>query len=60
MTDYEALLEQLRNGEIEEFVVNNIDFTAFHKVWQGYSFQNQIRGEATRGGVVTYKRLETK
>ncbi|QBO36653.1 hypothetical protein EQG49_09305 [Periweissella cryptocerci] len=59
MVDYEVLLEQVRSGEITEFVVNNADFPAFHKVWQGYSYQNQIRGEATRGGVVTYTRLET-
>ncbi|MBM7544943.1 hypothetical protein [Periweissella beninensis] len=56
MSDYFELLEKLRQQEIDEFVVEVNDFTAFHKIWQTYQYQNQIKGEAARGGKITYRR----
>lgn len=52
--DYEEMLEQLRSGELEEFVLEAKDFKAFYEVWRNYPYQNAIRGVAARGGVVTY------
>lgn len=52
--DYENLLNQLRQGELSEFVVEAKDFKAFYEVWRNYPYQNAIRGVADRGGVITY------
>jgi|GEM_PF-663172 len=52
--DYEQLLNQLRNGELSEFVLEAKDFKVFYEVWRNYPYQNAIRGIADRGGTVTY------
>lgn len=54
MTDYYALLEAVREGKQAEFKVEVSEFPAFHAVWQSYPYQNQIRGEASRGGTIIY------
>jgi hypothetical protein len=52
--DYEAMLEQLRTGELEKFEITSDDFGRFYEVWRDYPYQNAIRGIADRGGKVTY------
>ena len=52
--DYEEMLEQLRSGELEEFVLEAKDFKEFYEVWRNYPYQNAISGVAARGGGVTY------
>ena len=32
--DYEEMLEQLRSGELEEFVLEAKDFKEFYEVWR--------------------------
>lgn len=54
MEDYYSLLESVRQGEKASFIVNVEQFQAFQKVWQSYPYQNQIRGEASRGGTIKY------
>lgn len=54
MEDYYSLLELVRKGEKTSFVVKVEQFQAFQKIWQAYPYQNQIRGEASRGGTVEY------
>lgn len=54
MVDYYALLEAVRQGEQKSFTVTVQEFPAFQHVWQGYPYQNQIRGEASRGGTIEY------
>jgi len=56
MTDYNAMLEDLRLGNIESFELEANDFTTFYEVWREYPYQNAIVGEAARGGHVTYRR----
>ncbi|MBC6498408.1 hypothetical protein H7R52_05150 [Weissella confusa] len=52
--NYEELLDQLRTGELDQFVLEAKDFKEFYEVWRNYPYQNAIRGIADRGGVVTY------
>ena len=56
MEDYFELLEKLRSEEIDQFIVSVDNFPAFHKIWQDYQYQNQIKGKASRGGQITYIR----
>lgn len=55
MTDYNAVLDELRLGERESFDLVPEDFTAFYDVWRVYPYQNAIVGGASRGGHVTYR-----
>ena len=52
--DYQAQLEQLRNGEIEELIIKPDQFMAFQKVFQAYPYRSQIEGDAKRGGEIHY------
>lgn len=56
MKDYYQLLEDVRKKSIESFMVEVEEFPSFHKIWQMYPYQNQIRGEASRGGTIKYER----
>ena len=57
--NYEELLDQLRTGELDQFVLEAKDFKEFYEVWRNYPYQNAIRGVADRGGVVTYTAKNT-
>ncbi|WPQ68474.1 hypothetical protein [Weissella paramesenteroides] len=52
--DYSQMLDQLRSGELDEFVVTAKEFSDFYVVWRDYPYQNAIRGTAERGGIITY------
>lgn len=58
--DFEALLNQVRNGELEQFVLEAQDFPQFYEVWRDYPYQNAIRGIAAQGGSITYVKKEWK
>ncbi|MCM0583320.1 hypothetical protein H9L19_01800 [Weissella diestrammenae] len=58
--DYYEILEALRLGERQEFVLSHDDFPLFYEVWRNYPYQNTIRGIAAQGGQVTYVRADEK
>ena len=41
--DYSQMLEQLRSGELDKFVVTSQEFSDFYVVWQRLSLSNAIR-----------------
>ena len=53
--NYAEMLDQLRTGELDKFVVEAKNFNSFYKVWRDYPYQNAIKGIADRGGIVTYE-----
>ncbi|KRM56742.1 hypothetical protein [Secundilactobacillus malefermentans] len=52
--DYVALLEQLRNGQIEDFEVEPDEFMAFHDAYLAADDRKKIVGKAQLGGKVQY------
>ncbi|MDR3241930.1 MAG: hypothetical protein LBT37_07125 [Lactobacillaceae bacterium] len=56
--DYNALLEQVRLGELDKFVIEHTDFQEFYEIWRRYPYQNTIRGIAAQGGKVTYVKAD--
>jgi len=48
--DYEQLLIDLRDGEIDEIVITPATFPAFQKIWRDFTSQNRIRGIAGKQG----------
>ncbi|MBM7617997.1 hypothetical protein JOC36_001591 [Weissella uvarum] len=54
--DYNQILEELRQGEREEFVLQAKDFPQFFETWRDYPYQNAIVGEAHHGGEVVYRK----
>ena len=47
--DYRQLLEDLRAGKIEEFVVTPAEFMDFQPIYHDYEYRTQIEGKAERG-----------
>ncbi|MBZ5943509.1 hypothetical protein [Leuconostoc gasicomitatum] len=54
--DYEQLLIDLRDGEIDEIVITPATFPAFQKIWRDFTSQNRIRGIAGKQGNIKYVR----
>ncbi len=54
--DYEQLLMDLRDGEIDEIVITPATFPAFQKIWRDFTSQNRIRGVAGKQGNIKYVR----
>jgi hypothetical protein len=52
--NYEALLKQLHDGELDEFVVTPPEFMEFQKVFQASPYRSQIEGNAKHGGEIHY------
>ena len=52
--EYEAIIERLRNGEIEQFLVKKENFLDFREVLMAQNDKEQICGEAKKGGDVVY------
>lgn len=52
--DYESLLKQLHDGEIDEFVVMPPEFMEFQQVFQASPYRSQIEGSAKHGGEIHY------
>lgn len=53
-TEFEAIFESLRNGEIEQYLVKKEDFLAFREVLMVQKDKDKICGEAKKGGDVVY------
>lgn len=54
--DYETLLNDLRDGKIDEIEITPEIFPAFQQVWRDFPSQNRIRGIAGKGGHIKYVR----
>lgn len=52
--DYRQLLEDLRAGKIEEFVVTPEEFMDFQPIYHDYEYRTQIEGKAERSGELHY------
>lgn len=52
--DFEAVIEKLRNGELEQFVVRKEEFLLFREVLMKQEDKENIQGEAKKGGEVVY------
>ncbi|MGN7477146.1 hypothetical protein ACTHOQ_04760 [Solibacillus silvestris] len=58
MADYKAVLDQLRNGEIQSALIKKDEFLQFREhLIKDEQFKN-FRGEAKQGGDVVYTFLE--
>ncbi|MGY3741986.1 hypothetical protein [Leuconostoc inhae] len=54
--DYEQLLIDLRDGNIDEIAITPATFPEFQKIWRDFPSQNRIRGVAGKQGNVKYVR----
>ncbi|KRN58112.1 hypothetical protein [Limosilactobacillus secaliphilus] len=52
--DYETLLKQLHDGQIDELVVRPPEFMDFQKIFQASPYRSQIEGNAKHGGEIHY------
>lgn len=52
--EFEAAINKLRNGEIEQYEVNKEPFLAFREVLMAQPDKEKFRGEAKKGGGVVY------
>ncbi len=57
--DYQAALEDLRTGKVEELVITPDEFMAFQPVFYNYEYKNQLVGAAHRGGEIHYRMKES-
>ncbi|WP_172187295.1 hypothetical protein [Lentilactobacillus kribbianus] len=53
--NYQELLEQLVNKEIESFQINPAEFMDFQAIYMKFESRKRITGEADVNGVITYK-----
>ncbi|MBS9336281.1 hypothetical protein [Fructobacillus papyrifericola] len=56
--DYKEALMNLRDGKIDEILVEPENFPDFQKAWSAFPYQNTVRGIAHRAGKVTYVRAK--
>ena len=56
--DYQQLLQQLKDGQIDQFEINSQQYIDFQKAWQNFKYQQEIKGIAKIDGVVTYQRVD--
>lgn len=52
--NYEELVKQLHDGELDELVINPPEFMEFQKVFQASPYRSQIEGNAKHGGEIHY------
>ncbi|WP_395319109.1 hypothetical protein [Fructilactobacillus frigidiflavus] len=53
-SDYTALLNQLRDGEIKEFTIKPAEFFLFQQAFMDYETRKRIIGTAGDQGIVVY------
>lgn len=56
--DYQQLLQQLKDGQIDQFEVNSDQYLDFQKAWHDFKYQQEIIGSAKVDGVVVYQRVD--
>ncbi|KRL37139.1 hypothetical protein [Liquorilactobacillus uvarum] len=54
--NYQELLEQLMNGQIESFEITPKEFMDFQDIFMDFQHRKNVVGSAQRGGNVIYKR----
>lgn len=55
MRDYKQELEELRQGNCVELVVNREEFLTFREVWLKEEDRNAFVGEASLNGQIMYR-----
>lgn len=58
MTNYEEMLEQLKNGEMKSIEINKAQFYEFREILVKHPLFKHFRGEAKQNGIVIYTFLE--
>ncbi|CAK8054280.1 hypothetical protein [Eupransor demetentiae] len=56
--DFEAALNDLKDGKIDKIEISPENFVAFQRAWHDFAYQNTVQGVAHRGGKVTYLRVK--
>ncbi|PWF99894.1 hypothetical protein [Levilactobacillus bambusae] len=54
MRDFTALMDQLRDGQLESFEIEEEEFPEFQKAYMAYETRKRVIGQAERGGKVIY------
>ncbi|KRL00252.1 hypothetical protein [Liquorilactobacillus capillatus] len=54
--NYQELLEQLVNGQVESLVITPKEFMDFQAAFMNFQHRKSIVGNAQRGGDIIYKR----
>ena len=57
---FEKKIENLRNGSIDEVIVETTDFLAFRDVWKELSDRVNIVGEAGLNGRIIYRYIKAE
>ncbi|KRM74641.1 hypothetical protein [Secundilactobacillus collinoides] len=52
--DYTKMMEQLKDGELDEFVVKPDEFMDFYPAFTKFEFRKRIVGKADKLGILTY------
>ncbi|GEC81569.1 hypothetical protein LSP03_13120 [Lysinibacillus sphaericus] len=58
MEQYETMLEQLQNGEIQSIEIHKEQFYDFREVLVKHPLFKHFRGEAKQNGIIIYTYLE--
>lgn len=58
MENYEKMIEQLQNGEIESITIQKEQFYTFREIIVKHPEFKHFRGEAKQGGTVIYTYLQ--
>ena len=59
MTDYKAMLDQLRSGEVKSILIKKDEFLQFRELLVKDAKFKQFRGDAKQGGDVVFTFLPT-
>ncbi|MGX7051787.1 hypothetical protein [Leuconostoc palmae] len=54
--NYTELLDNLKDGKIDEINITPENFPEFQKIWRDFPSQNKVRGIAGKGGHIKYVR----
>lgn len=52
--DYTKMMEQLKDGELDEFVVKPDEFMSFYPAYMNFEFRKRVIGKADKLGILTY------
>lgn len=58
MQNYQEMLQQLKNGEIESIEINKEQFYEFREILVNHPQFKHFRGDAKQNGIVIYTYLE--
>lgn len=58
--EFAEKLQELKDGNINELIVEQADFMEFRKAWSSFSDRTSFVGEAGLNGTISYKYLPTE